>query len=82
MADFGAMTALGDLQHHWGSAYMISHLEPDIWLAQRRDDYATLRAEGPEQLLYLIRQDYARKPVPRRQRPQRENPALSGPGAY
>lgn len=57
---------LADLQHHWGSAYMISHPQPDVWLAQRRDTYESLKAEEPTGLLRLIRQDYFRKPVPRR----------------
>lgn len=36
---------LGELRHHWGSAYAISHPGPDTWVAQRRDDHATLCAE-------------------------------------
>ncbi|MFI5069131.1 MAG: hypothetical protein ACHP9Z_34835 [Streptosporangiales bacterium] len=66
MADLGALSVLGDLQHHWGSAYIISTPGPDIWLAVRRDDHGTLRAGKPGELLELIRADYARRPVPRR----------------
>lgn len=28
---------LADLRHHWGSAYLIEHLGPGVWVAQRRD---------------------------------------------
>jgi len=66
VTDFGAVTALGDLQHHWGSAYVISNPEPDIWLAVRRDDHDTLRAGKPMELLELIRENYRLRPVPRR----------------
>ncbi len=59
---------LADLQHHWGSAYMVTRPEPDVWLAQRRDTYETLRADGPHDLRLLIRADYLAKPVPRRWR--------------
>lgn len=55
----------GNLRFHWGSAYIITRPGPDIWLAQRRDDYRTLRAADPDTLLSLIRDDYARRPVPR-----------------
>lgn len=61
---------LADLQHHWGSAYMISHPAPDAWLAQRRDDYQSLTAATPRGLLELIRADYLARPVPR-MRPRR-----------
>jgi hypothetical protein len=54
-----------DLQYHWGSAYMVSHPEPVVWLAQRRDDYQTLRSDGPAELLRLIHADYFARPVPR-----------------
>ena len=65
MADFGAMTAVGDLQWHWGSAYLIASPMPGIWLAQRRDTHQTLKAEDPEALRQLIYQDYFKHPVPR-----------------
>ena len=57
---------LADLQHHWGSAYLIEHPEPDVWLAQRRDDRSVLRAESAGELLAKIRADYAQRPVSRR----------------
>ena len=57
---------LADLRHHYGSAYLISHPEPDVWLAQRRDDRTVLRADGPAELLDRIRADYAAHPVSRR----------------
>ena len=59
--------ALDDLRHHWGEAYLIEYVETaGNWVAQRRDSHATMSADGPDRLLGLIRQDYARKPVPRR----------------
>jgi hypothetical protein len=48
------------------NAYMLWHPQPGIWLAQRRDDYQTLRACDPERLLRRIRDDYHARPVPRR----------------
>ena len=57
---------LASLQHHWGSAYWISHPAPDVWLAQRRDTRETLRAESASELLDLIRDDYVAHPVSRR----------------
>lgn len=59
-------THLAELQHHWGSAFMITNPEPDVWLAVRRDDHGTLRAGKPGELLDLIRADYFARPVPRR----------------
>lgn len=59
---------LAELRHHWGSAYLIEHPEPDVWLAQRKDNRETLRAELPGELLGLIRDDYAARPVSRHQR--------------
>ena len=58
--------ALASLRWHWGSAYVISRLAPDTWIAQRRDDRQTLRADSPEILLDRIRADYAAHPVSRR----------------
>lgn len=57
---------LAELRHHYGSAYLISHPEPDVWLAQRRDTRETLRAESASELLEKIRADYAAHPVSRR----------------
>lgn len=56
---------LAELKWHWGSAYAVSHPQPDVWLAQRRNDRRVLKAETPGELLDLIRQDYAADPVPR-----------------
>jgi hypothetical protein len=54
---------LDELRWHWGDAYLISFFEPDIWVAQRRDDRETLRADSPGGLLDRIRADYAAHPV-------------------
>lgn len=59
---------LGSLRWHWGSAYLIE-LIGGRWIAQRRDSHATMSADGPDQLLGLIRADYAAHPVPRDPRP-------------
>jgi hypothetical protein len=39
---------------YWGSAYLIEHPEPDVWIAQRKDNRETLRADGPAELLDRI----------------------------
>lgn len=57
---------LASLQHHWGSAYIVAHPGADTWIAERRDDHQTLRAEAAAELLDLIRADYASRPVARR----------------
>lgn len=54
---------LDDLRWHWGGAYVIGHMGPDQWLAQRRDDRKVLRADNSEKLLELIRADYGGRPV-------------------
>ena len=56
---------LADLQYHWGEAYLIEHPEPDVWIAVRRDDHATLRADNPVDLREKITADYSCRPVPR-----------------
>lgn len=56
---------LDDLKWHWGEAYVIGHLGPDLWLAQRRDDRKVLRAATPGELLDLIVADYDDQPVRR-----------------
>ena len=58
---------LTELQDHYGRAYRLSHPEPDTWLAMRRDDHETLKAQTPFELFDLIRH-YAQRPVPRRPR--------------
>lgn len=56
---------LAELRHHWGSAYLIEHPGPDVWIAQRKDSRETLRADSPGELLEKIRADYAAHPVSR-----------------
>jgi hypothetical protein len=62
--------ALDDLRWHYGEAYLIE-LIGDRWIAQRRDSHATMSAGSPDQLLGLIRADYAARPVSRDPRPCR-----------
>jgi hypothetical protein len=57
---------LDSLRWHWDTAYKISYFEPDAWVAQRRDNGETLRADNPVGLLDLIREDYRAHPVSRR----------------
>jgi hypothetical protein len=56
---------LTELRHHWASAYLITRPEPDVWLAQRRDDRTVLRAGSAGELLEKIRTDYRDRPVSR-----------------
>jgi hypothetical protein len=56
---------LASLRWHWDTAYLICHPEPDVWMAQRRDDRQTLHADGPEALRDRIIADYFARPVPR-----------------
>jgi hypothetical protein len=56
---------LGYLRWHYGEAYVVCLLAPDVWTAERRDTHETLRANEPEKLLQLIRDDYAARPVSR-----------------
>lgn len=56
---------LDDLRWHWGEAYLIHHLGPDVWVAQRRDSRQTIGAEDPETLRERIKADYAARPVSR-----------------
>jgi hypothetical protein len=58
---------LAELQHHWGSAYIVAHPGADTWIAERRDDHQTLRAESAVELLEKIRANYAAHPVSRHQ---------------
>jgi len=53
------------LRWHWGEAYLISFYEPDAWVAQRRDNGETLRADNPMDLRERIKADYAAAPVSR-----------------
>jgi hypothetical protein len=59
-----AATPLEDLRWNWGEAYRIDHYGL-VWLAQRRDDRSTLRAESVGELRNLIIADYTTRPVPR-----------------
>jgi len=59
---------LGALRWHWGEAYTICNPEPDVWLAVRLDDHATLRDETPTGLRDRILADYSARPVPRQGR--------------
>ncbi len=63
MADWDA--DLDELRWHWGEAYLID-LVGSRWMAQRRDSHATMSADGPDELLGKIREDYRRHPVSRR----------------
>ena len=62
--------ALDDFRWHYGEAYLIE-LIGGRWITQRRDSQATMSADSPDQLLGLIRADYATRPVPRDPRPCR-----------
>jgi hypothetical protein len=66
-------TELDDPRWHWGSAYLVRRFA-GRWVARRRDSHATISAAGPDQLLGLIRADYAAHPVPRDPRPCRFRP--------
>ena len=57
-------TPLEELRWNWGEAYLIWHQEY-VWVAQRRDNRATLRARSLEGLRDLIIADYTARPVPR-----------------
>ncbi len=56
---------LDELRWHWGGAYLISFFEPDKWVAQRRDNRETLRADSPADLREKITADYTAHPVSR-----------------
>ena len=55
---------LAYLIHHYSEAYEIN-MRSRRYEARRRDDGTTLTADSADALLGLIREDYARKPVPR-----------------
>jgi hypothetical protein len=57
--------ALDALRWHWGDAYSISAAEPDVWVAQRRDNRGTIRADSPAGLRDRILADYLACPVRR-----------------
>ena len=63
--DCGWEGPLGALRWHWGSAYVINCAALGEWIAQRRDDRATLRADSPEALRDPIVADYTARPVSR-----------------
>ena len=55
---------LAYLCHHYGEAYEIN-MRRRRYEARRRDDGTTLTAGSADELLGLIRADYAARPVPR-----------------
>jgi hypothetical protein len=62
---------LDDLRWHWDTAYVIDyHPDRGLWTAQRRDDRATLRADGAGKLRDLITADYTARPVSRYHAPR------------
>lgn len=61
---------LESLSWHWEGAYAISRPEPGVWLAQRLDTRATLRAGSAAELRDAIKDDYTARPVPREAEPQ------------
>jgi hypothetical protein len=63
--DYWTTTPLDELRWHWGEAYLIDCLSDYRWVAQRRDNRETLRADGPEELRDLIVADYTAQPVSR-----------------
>ena len=65
---------LDELRWHWGGAYLISFFEPDNWIAQRRDDHATLRADNPVDLREKIVADYTAHPASRSVAPGTDRP--------
>jgi hypothetical protein len=80
-SDYLARTPLDDLRFHWGSPYLIEYLGHHTWVAQRRDDHATLGADNPEALRDKIRADYLKHPVScRLSRPAQTGGARSGRG--
>jgi hypothetical protein len=56
---------LAYLCHHYGEAYEVN-MRRGRYEARRRDDGAMLTADSAEDLLDLIRADYAARPVSRR----------------
>lgn len=56
---------LAYLWHHYGEAYEIN-MRRGRCEARRRDDGTVLTADSAEELLGLIRADYAERPVSRR----------------
>lgn len=58
------------LRWHWGEAYIICHPAPDVWIAERRDDHATLWSDTPLGLRDAIIGDYFARPVSRAVAPE------------
>lgn len=56
---------LAYLEHHYGDAYVITRWRGRCE-AIRRDDGTVMAADDAQELLTLIREDYATRPVPRR----------------
>jgi hypothetical protein len=59
------ITPLGELRWHWSDAYIIDCYGLGRWVAQRRDDRTTLRADSHEERHDLIVKDYTARPVAR-----------------
>lgn len=57
-------TDVAMLESHWGSAYRISY-RLGQFRAERMDDGSAVRADSAEELLRLIRADYAQRPISR-----------------
>ena len=67
------MIDLAYLVHHYGDAYLVN-MRRGRYEAERRDDGTVLDAGTAEELLGLIREDYARRPVPRQTGADRPQP--------
>ena len=60
--------ALAALEWDWGSAYLIEFyggVDPEEWVALRRDNEERLSAPAAEGLRKLVEDDYRAMPVPR-----------------
>ncbi len=57
------MDPLEELIWHWGMAYDIWTTR-GCWFARRNDHMEVLQAQDSETLLFMIRDDYFRKPIP------------------
>lgn len=64
MADYFT-TQLEHLRWNWDTAYIINFIEPGKWMAERRDNHETLRADDADLLRDLIVADYIAAPMPR-----------------
>ena len=74
------MRPLANLRWHWGSAYDIRNPLPHVWVAERRDNRAALRADSPLARRDAIVADYTVRPVPRGAVPADARPPRVQPG--